>query len=157
VNDNAPIFDQSIYRKSLPENQQINSMLLTIHASDRDEGENARITYSIDDPSSTFTINQQTGEVYLENSLDYEKIRSYSITIKGSLTIISILLLSFCSFSAHDHGVPQLNNYATLTIDVTDVNDHTPNVLLTEVNGTIRSNRLINLPECTLKGITHSL
>jgi hypothetical protein len=48
--------------------------------------------------------------------------------------------------------VPQLNNYATLIIDVTDVNDHTPNVLLTEVNGTIRHNRLINLPECTLKG-----
>jgi len=48
--------------------------------------------------------------------------------------------------------VPQLNNYATLIIDVTDVNDHTPNVLLTEVNGTIMNNHMINLPECTLKG-----
>ncbi len=55
-------------------------------------------------------------------------------------------------YLAYDHGVPQLNNYATLIIDVTDVNDHTPNVLLTEVNGTIMTNRLINLPECTLKG-----
>jgi hypothetical protein len=49
--------------------------------------------------------------------------------------------------------VPQLNNYATLIIDVTDVNDHTPNVLLTQVNGTIMNNRLINLPECSIKGI----
>jgi hypothetical protein len=47
--------------------------------------------------------------------------------------------------------VPQLNNYATLIIDVTDVNDHTPNVLLTQVNGTIMTNRLINLPECSFK------
>ncbi len=83
VNDNAPIFDQINYQKSLPENEQIDSIILKIHANDPDEGENARITYLIDDPSSTFTINDQTGEIYLKKSLDYEKIRSYSITIKG--------------------------------------------------------------------------
>ncbi len=84
VNDNAPIFDQLIYRKSLPENQPIDSMILKIHALDPDEGENARIDYSIDDdPSSTFNINHQTGEIFLKKSLDYEKLRSYSITIKG--------------------------------------------------------------------------
>ncbi|UJR08600.1 hypothetical protein I4U23_012859 [Adineta vaga] len=134
VNDNAPIFEQMIYQKSLPENYPIDSIILKIHATDRDENENARITYSIDDHSSTFIINQQTGEIYLKKSLDYEKIRTYSFTIK-----------------AQDNGVPQLTNYATLIIDVTDVNDHSPDVLLTEVNGTKMNNRLINLPECTLK------
>jgi hypothetical protein len=88
VNDHAPIFDQIIDRKSLPENQPIDSMVLKIHANDRDEGENARINYSIDDPSSTFTINHQTGEIYLKKSLDYEKIRSYSLTITGSFPLI---------------------------------------------------------------------
>lgn len=58
----------------------------------------------------------------------------------------------FLLFLAHDNGVPQLNNYATLIIDVTDVNDHTPNVLFTRVNGTIMNNRLINLAECSVKG-----
>ncbi|CAF3820347.1 unnamed protein product [Adineta steineri] len=134
VNDNAPIFEQLIYQKSLPENQPIDTMILKIHANDRDEGENAVVTYSIDDLSSTFNINHQTGEIYLRKCLDYEKQRSYSLAIK-----------------AHDNGMPQLNNYATLIIDVTDVNDHTPDVLLTEVNGTKTNNRLINLPECTLK------
>ncbi len=83
MNDNAPIFDQFIYRKSLPENQPIDSLIIKIHALDPDEGENARINYSIDDPSSTFNINHQTGDIFLKKSLDYEKIRSYSITIKG--------------------------------------------------------------------------
>ena len=48
--------------------------------------------------------------------------------------------------------MPQLNNYATLIIDVTDVNDHLPNVLLTEVNGTRMTDRLVSVPECTPKG-----
>ena len=61
--------------------------------------------------------------------------------------IIKTLLL----FLAHDNGLPQLNNYATLIIDVTDVNDHTPNVLFTQVNGTIMNNRLINLAECSMQ------
>ena len=83
MNDNAPVFDQATYRKSFPENQPIDSILLQIQATDRDEGENGRICYSLDDPSSTFTIDPQTGEISLKKSLDYEKIRSYSITIKG--------------------------------------------------------------------------
>jgi len=58
-------------------------MILKIHANDYDEDENARIHYSIDEPSSTFTINHPTGEIYLKKFLDYEKIRSYSITITG--------------------------------------------------------------------------
>ena len=94
INDNSPIFDQPIYQISLPENQQIDSMILKIHANDQDEGENGRINYSIDDLSSTFTINQQTGNIYLKKSLDYEIIRFYSITIKG-LILFHFLLLFF--------------------------------------------------------------
>ena len=63
-----------------------------------------------------------------------------------------MVLLTFFEYLAYDHGVPQLNNYATLIIDVTDVNDHVPNILLTQVNGTIKNNHQIILPECISKG-----
>ncbi|CAF1670208.1 unnamed protein product, partial [Adineta ricciae] len=135
VNDNPPVFDRSIYQQSIPENEKTDSVVLQIHASDRDEDENGRISYSIDDPSSTFRINEQTGEIFLLKSLDYEKTRSYSISI-----------------TARDHGVPQLNNYAQLIIDVTDVNDNTPNILITEINGTHHNDQPISLFECTPKG-----
>ena len=72
-----------IYLQTLPENRPIDSMILKIHATDNDENENARINYSLDDQSSTFGIDEQTGEIYLKKSLDYEKQRSYSIAIKG--------------------------------------------------------------------------
>ncbi len=57
-------------------------------------------------------------------------------------------------FLARDHGTPQLNNYAQLIIDVTDVNDNIPNILITEINGTNHHNQPIILPECTPKGTT---
>ncbi len=40
-----------------------------------------------------------------------------------------------------------------MIIDVTDVNDHTPNILLTQINGTLIHNYIINLPECSIKNI----
>jgi hypothetical protein len=83
VNDNPPVFDRSIYQQSIPENEKIDTIILQIHATDRDEGENSRISYSIDDQSSTFRINENTGEIFLIKSLDYEKIRSYTISITG--------------------------------------------------------------------------
>lgn len=83
VNDNPPVFDQSVYQQSIPENNKINTVILQIHANDRDENENARISYSIDDVSGTFRMNEHTGELYLIKLLDYEKIRSYSISVTG--------------------------------------------------------------------------
>ncbi|CAF3427151.1 unnamed protein product [Rotaria sp. Silwood1] len=93
VNDNPPVFDRSLYQQSISENNKINTIILQIHANDRDEYENSRISYSIEDSTETFRINEYTGELYLIKSLDYEKIRSYSISI-----------------TAHDHGTPQLNS-----------------------------------------------
>jgi hypothetical protein len=45
-----------------------------------------------------------------------------------------------------------LNNYAQLIIDVLDVNDNIPDILITEINGTHYNNQPISLLECTSKG-----
>ena len=152
MNDNPPVFDRSIYQRSVPESEPLDQVLLQIHAKDRDEGENARISYSIDDSTSTFRINEHTGEIYLIKSLDYEKIRSYSISITGQLSHHSVLVSCINVCLARDHGTPQLSNYAQLMIDVTDVNDNIPNILLTEINGTKHDDQPINLPECAATG-----
>jgi hypothetical protein len=69
----------------------------------------------------------------------------------------SLLLYKHYFFPARDHGIPQLNNYAQLIIDVTDVNDNIPNILITKVNGTYQDNQPIIFPECTPKGNTKYL
>ncbi|VEL07871.1 unnamed protein product [Protopolystoma xenopodis] len=55
INDNAPVFTQSVYLAELanqapglvPENTRVGSLLLRLSARDQDEGENARITYRL--------------------------------------------------------------------------------------------------------------
>ncbi|XP_071178627.1 cadherin EGF LAG seven-pass G-type receptor 1-like [Mytilus edulis] len=46
-NDNYPVFSQEIYSATWPEDTKINSVLLTVRASDIDEGRNKQISYSI--------------------------------------------------------------------------------------------------------------
>ena len=83
MNDNAPVFDQTTYQKSIAENELIDTVILQIHATDRDEGDNARLSYFIDDPTSTFTIDEQSGVLSLRQPLHYEKIRVYTVSIIG--------------------------------------------------------------------------
>ena len=80
-----------MYQRSIAENEKLDTVILQIHANDQDEGENARISYAIDDSTSTFRINEQTGEISLIKSLDYEKLRSYSISIIGRFSHPSFL------------------------------------------------------------------
>ncbi|CAF5176733.1 unnamed protein product, partial [Rotaria sp. Silwood1] len=65
--------------------------------------------------------------------------------------IFFCFLLLLLYILAHDHGTPQLSNYAQLIIDVTDINDNIPNILITNINSTHYDNQPINLLECTPK------
>lgn len=47
ANDNAPEFSQNMYSASIPWNVSVNYVVTTIHATDPDFGENARVIYSI--------------------------------------------------------------------------------------------------------------
>ncbi|XP_014863724.1 PREDICTED: protocadherin gamma-A4-like [Poecilia mexicana] len=48
ANDNAPVFSQIVYEASLPENSSMDSVVLTVSATDPDEGVNGEITYGFD-------------------------------------------------------------------------------------------------------------
>ncbi|CAF0931681.1 unnamed protein product [Didymodactylos carnosus] len=134
INDNAPIFDYRLYNRTVPENETVGNLLLQVHATDKDIGENARITYSLDggdNGDKLFTINEQTGEIFLKSSMDYEQQRAYTLTVY-----------------AKDHGIPPLSDYVIVNINVTDVNDNQPQILLTKIDGTKVINSL-TFPECT--------
>lgn len=80
----------------------------------------------------------------------YDPIQ-YPLQVQSYIIFYLSFFSSSCSI-ARDHGTPQLNNYAQLIIDVTDVNDNIPNILITEINGTHHQDQPIVLPECTPKG-----
>ncbi|KAM3867177.1 uncharacterized protein ACN63O_008918 [Diretmus argenteus] len=111
VNDNAPVFTQKIYKSTLRENSPVGTLIMTISASDSDEGSNGKITYSIlnsnDDMSELFEMNGETGEVRLIGNTDYEKTRQYQIHVQAS-----------------DEG--GLTDSCKIMVEIFDTNDNTP-------------------------------
>ncbi|XP_033948352.1 protocadherin gamma-C5-like [Pseudochaenichthys georgianus] len=119
VNDNFPVFDKSVYKVTLGENTAKNTFVAKIAATDADEGTNAEVVFSFgsrtpESVSSAFEINSLTGEIHLKGDLDFERASSY---------IIEII--------AKDKGVPENGGHCRLQIDVLDVNDNTPEIVLT--------------------------
>ncbi|MEE6478672.1 hypothetical protein FKM82_011938 [Ascaphus truei] len=119
INDNPPVFDQTRYFVYVPENKPSGSSIYSVHASDLDLDDNAKIIYSIINtntdavPISSYVfINSMTGVLYAQRSFDYEQLREFEIQVM-----------------AQDNGSPPLNSNVTLTICIVDQNDNYPKIL----------------------------
>ncbi|XP_075337546.1 protocadherin gamma-C5-like [Odontesthes bonariensis] len=118
-NDNVPTFRKALYKITLPENSQSGFMLAKVEATDPDEGVNGEIEYSFADHTpdsllSIFQINSATGEIFLRGQLDYEKDATHEIEI-----------------TAKDKGVPEMEGHCRVQVEVIDINDNTPEIVLT--------------------------
>ncbi|XP_053427536.1 cadherin-19 isoform X2 [Nycticebus coucang] len=87
VNDNKPIFKESLYRLTVSESAPTGTSIGRITAHDDDTGENAEMDYSIEeDDSQTFDIitnnETQEGIVILKKNVDYEQQNHYGIRAK---------------------------------------------------------------------------
>nr|XP_020137851.1 protocadherin gamma-A10 isoform X14 [Microcebus murinus] len=118
ANDNAPVFTLPEYRVSVPESAPVGTLLLTVTATDKDEGANGEVTYSFrklpDTQLSKFQLNKYTGEIKISENLDYEKTGFYEIEIQ-----------------AEDGGAYLAT--AKVLITVEDVNDNSPEVTITSL------------------------
>ncbi|KAM9413756.1 protocadherin gamma-A11-like isoform 12-T12 [Salvelinus alpinus] len=125
ANDNAPVFSQAVYKASLPENSPLDTIVVTVSATDADEGLNGEVTYEFDDVSdensNVFSLDHETGKITVVGPIDYEKESSYEMQI-----------------SAKD-GLG-LASYSTLIIEITDVNDNAPVIYLQSLTSPIPEN-----------------
>ncbi|KAM3867199.1 protocadherin gamma-A4-like [Diretmus argenteus] len=124
ANDNAPVFSQTVYKASLPENSPLDTVVVTVTATDADEGVYGEVTYEVNHVSgnsNVFSLDPKTGEVKVNGPIDYEDESSYEIRI-----------------SAKD-GLG-LASYSTLIIDITDVNDNAPVIYLKSLTYPIPEN-----------------
>ncbi|XP_076861954.1 protocadherin gamma-A11-like isoform X17 [Brachyhypopomus gauderio] len=119
VNDNTPAFDLSVYSAFVAENNSPSHSITSVHATDADSNQNARISYLLKDLhlngeqlSSCISINAETGAVYAMCSFDYEKIKSLEFYV-----------------IAQDGGAPALSSSAQIKIYIQDQNDNAPQVL----------------------------
>ncbi|XP_069892313.1 protocadherin beta-13-like [Dipodomys merriami] len=125
INDNAPIFEQSVYRAQVSEDSPTGFLIITVTATDIDLGVNGEISYSLfqasDDISRTFEIHPLLGEIRLKEQLDFEKIQSYEVNVE-----------------ARDAG--SFSGKCTVLIQVLDVNDHAPEVTMSAMTSSIPEN-----------------
>ncbi|XP_030621432.1 protocadherin Fat 1 [Chanos chanos] len=86
VNNNAPKFQRSSYEASVDENVPVGTSILTVSASDLDDGENGYVTYSIINTTpQPFQIDYFTGVISTVMDLDCELMPSkYFLRIRAS-------------------------------------------------------------------------
>jgi hypothetical protein len=113
-NDNAPKFDKEFYSINISEKIDINTKILHFHAIDLDEENtiNSQIEYQFTNETNqtSFSLNSNTGELYLINQLNREEKSFYEFDI-----------------IAFDHGQPQsLSSIVHCKIYLIDINDNYP-------------------------------
>ncbi|XP_066592660.1 fat-like cadherin-related tumor suppressor homolog isoform X2 [Prorops nasuta] len=112
TNDNDPIFDRSEMEVWIDENEPSGTSVTKVTAKDRDSGENAYISYTIDNIQKVpFEIDPFTGTVRTKQVLDYETMkREYLLHVRAS-----------------DWGLPyRRQTEMRLRVKIRDVNDNRP-------------------------------
>ncbi|XP_056238393.1 protocadherin gamma-A11-like isoform X44 [Seriola aureovittata] len=125
ANDNAPVFDQAFYKASLPENAALDTVAITVSASDADEGINGEVTYEFSRISErakkVFSLSSKTGEIKVIGPLDFESNSKYEMRIDAK----------------DGYG---LSSDSKVMIDITDVNDNAPVIYLKSLVNPIPEN-----------------
>ncbi|NWQ89317.1 PCD10 protein, partial [Burhinus bistriatus] len=121
VNDNAPRFSQPVYQVYVSENNVPGAYIYAVSATDRDQGANAQLAYSILESQiqgmSVFTyvsINSENGFLYALRSFDYEQLKEFSFQVEAR--------------DAGEEPQPLAGN-ATVNIVVVDQNDNAPAIV----------------------------
>ncbi|RWS28683.1 protocadherin fat-like protein, partial [Leptotrombidium deliense] len=123
VNDNSPIFDHSDYSVSLNESIGKGVSVLQVRATDADEqgNENSQISYYLLS-EEYFTIDPITGIIFTakEGPLDCGTPVSLANADYKKICVFTVF--------AQDHGMPQQNGRAYVTVNLVDNNDHDPQI-----------------------------
>ncbi|XP_048816767.1 protocadherin alpha-2-like isoform X2 [Lagopus muta] len=122
ANDNAPQFNQSVYKVQLPEDAIPGIVFLQLSATDKDEGINGEIYYAFSETipekmKELFVIDRISGEMRTAGKLDFEDVQSYDLEVQ-----------------AGDKGMPPLSGHCSVLLEVLDVNDNAPEVWVTSLS-----------------------
>ncbi|XP_070270855.1 protocadherin gamma-A2 isoform X13 [Myotis yumanensis] len=122
ANDNAPVFTQPEYHVSVPENMAVGTRILTVTATDADEGSNAQVAYFQEKnpgkSSEVFELKPASGEITIIKSLDYEDAKFHEIDIEAQ-------------------DGPGLLTRTKVIVTVLDVNDNAPEFYITTATSSI--------------------
>ena len=109
-NDHTPAFTQKVYRIAIKENNTVGIPILRVNATDRDLGQNARITYTLQrDARGLVGIDSRTGVIRANSVFDYERKPFIKFGVEAT-----------------DGGSPSRSASATVRLEIQDINDEPP-------------------------------
>lgn len=124
-NDNAPKFEKTLASFRVTETALNNTIIVRLNATDRDLGENGRVSYSLITDTKDFRVDPETGILTVSGQLDREKQEIYELKIRAT-----------------DHGAvgdkPSLYSDALVRITVDDINDNAPEFALNDYSVRVR-------------------
>nr|XP_023698693.1 protocadherin beta-16-like isoform X33 [Paramormyrops kingsleyae] len=127
ANDNVPAFSQAVYKASLPENSPLDTVIVTVSATDADDGANGEVSYELglltEEQKKFFYLDRKTGEVRLTGRIDFEEESSFEMRIQAK----------------DGSGLASL---AKVLIEITDVNDNPPEIFIKSLNNPIPEDAL---------------
>ncbi|XP_071025864.1 protocadherin gamma-A12-like [Oncorhynchus clarkii lewisi] len=127
ANDNKPVFSQTVYKVRLPENSPTGTVVVAVSANDEDEGANGEVSYEFnrisDKAAKLFSIDKNTGEIKVQGPIDYEENTEYEVRVQAK------------------DGSGLAGN-AKVMIEITDLNDNAPVILIKSFNNPIPENVL---------------
>nr|AAT85351.1 protocadherin cluster 1 gamma 27 [Danio rerio] len=131
TNDNEPKFEHSQYKASVLESTKPGSSVLTVKATDLDEGLNGEIQYFFgahtpDAVKKRFNINTDTGDITVIGILDYEVTKLYTFDV-----------------CAKDKGSPEQEGHSSVRLHIIDENDNIPEIILTSLPSPVSENATV--------------
>ncbi|XP_060233385.1 protocadherin alpha-9 isoform X2 [Meriones unguiculatus] len=131
ANDNAPVFDRSVYEVKMYENQENQTLVIWLNATDTDEGINKEVEYSFSSLTAAsirkkFLINEKTGEIKVNGAIDFEDCNNYEIHV-----------------DATDKGQPPMVAHCTVLVEILDENDNAPEIVLTSLSLPVKEDALL--------------
>ncbi|KAM7417670.1 hypothetical protein PAMA_017357 [Pampus argenteus] len=126
INDNIPIFSESLYKTRIAENTPPGTIVIAVNATDADEGLNGEIVYSLrskdqDHVLDIFEIESQTGVIKIKGNIDYEEKKAFEIRVEAS-----------------DKGQPPMSTHCKVLVEVVDINDNAPEITITSLHNTVK-------------------
>ncbi|XP_052422901.1 protocadherin beta-7-like [Carassius gibelio] len=125
ANDNVPVFSESVYKVTVAENTPSGTEIIKVSATDADEGPNGEVTYEFsrisDKAVKLFSIDKKTGQIMVVGEIDYESEKNYEMIIQSK-------------------DASGLASTAKIIIDITDVNDNSPRIILKSLNNPVPEN-----------------
>lgn len=114
INDNTPVFSQSVYNVSLIYEHSRDDAVAVLSARDLDSGKNGQISYHFsprtsDLAKSYFELKELSGEIYLRRKFETEQDLTYELFVKAT-----------------DGGKPPMSSIALVFVNVIDQQNTAP-------------------------------